>query len=165
MQEVGYDRQSAVSYAREWAYGRNPKYAKFDSDGGDCTNFASQVLYAGSGQMNFDANNGWYFRTVHDRAPAWTGVEQLFRFLTGNMGAGPYGRIATIQELEPGDLVQLRFVPDDRFRHTPVVVGAGQDEQSLLLAAHSFDAYMRPLSSYNYAELRAIKIIGVRKPR
>ena len=47
-----YDRAAAVAYAHRWAYGRNPRYYDFENIGGDCTNFASQVLFAGSGVQN-----------------------------------------------------------------------------------------------------------------
>lgn len=48
-----YDRAAAVAYARKWAVGRNPKFYDFNDIGGDCTNFASQCIYAGCGVMNF----------------------------------------------------------------------------------------------------------------
>ena len=48
-----YDRQAAVDYAHRWAYHRNPNFYNFDELGGDCTNFASQCLYAGTGVMNY----------------------------------------------------------------------------------------------------------------
>ena len=49
MRQLPYDRQKAVAYARRWALGRNPAYFDFQDLGGDCTNFASQCLYAGAG--------------------------------------------------------------------------------------------------------------------
>ena len=70
-----YNRQAAVAYAHRWAFGRNPAYSNFDGMGGDCTNFASQCLYAGTGIMNFTPTYGWYYLSLNDRAPAWTGVE------------------------------------------------------------------------------------------
>ena len=50
---IPYDREAAVRYAHRWAYGRNPRFYNFDELGGDCTNFASQYLYAGTGIMNY----------------------------------------------------------------------------------------------------------------
>ena len=44
-----YDRKAAVLYAHQWAYGRNPAYYDYEELGGDCTNFASQCIFAGSG--------------------------------------------------------------------------------------------------------------------
>ena len=48
-----YDRSAAVLYAHQWAYGRNPAFYDYENVGGDCTNFASQCVFAGSGVMNF----------------------------------------------------------------------------------------------------------------
>ena len=42
-----YDRRAAVLYAHRWAYGRNPAFYDYEHLGGDCTNFASQCIYAG----------------------------------------------------------------------------------------------------------------------
>ena len=62
-----YDRARAVEYAHRWAYGRNPRFFDFSSIGGDCTNFASQVIYAGSGVMNFSTTLGWYYISAAER--------------------------------------------------------------------------------------------------
>ena len=69
-----YDRQAAVEYAHRWAYHRNPDFYNFDELGGDCTNFASQCLYAGAGVMNYTPTFGWYYISADDRSPSWTGV-------------------------------------------------------------------------------------------
>ena len=52
-QLLPYDRAAAVAYAHAWAYRRNPAYFDYSGIGGDCTNFASQCLYAGAPVMNF----------------------------------------------------------------------------------------------------------------
>lgn len=52
-----YNRESVYQYAKNWAFSRNPKYYNFDSIGGDCTNFASQCVYAGCNEMNYNKNN------------------------------------------------------------------------------------------------------------
>ena len=69
-----YDRRAAVFYAHEWAFGRNPLFYNYDQIGGDCTNFASQCLFAGGGLMNFTPELGWYYLDPNQKAPAWTGV-------------------------------------------------------------------------------------------
>lgn len=158
-----YNRDAAVEYANKWAYGRNPRYFDFEDLGGDCTNFASQVLYAGSGVMNYTPIYGWYYISLNDRAPAWTGVNELFRFLTTNRGAGPQGRLARLNEIEPGDIIQLKFSNDtEGFAHSPVVTDVGlHTPPTILVAAHSYDANCRPLSSYNYVAIRPIHIVNV----
>ncbi|MBR4879641.1 MAG: amidase domain-containing protein, partial [Clostridia bacterium] len=60
MPTIPYNRLAAVRYARKWALSRNPMYYNFDETGGDCTNFASQCIYAGAGVMNFGPLYGWY---------------------------------------------------------------------------------------------------------
>ena len=44
---TAYSPSKAVSYAKQWAYGRNPNYYDYDPLGGDCANFVSQCLIAG----------------------------------------------------------------------------------------------------------------------
>ena len=84
-----YDRSAVVAYAHQWAYGFNPRYYNFTNIGGDCTNFASQCIYAGCGVMNYTETSGWYYLDINHRAPAWTGVIYLYQFLTRNQEAGP----------------------------------------------------------------------------
>ena len=107
MPTVTYRRDAAAAYAERWALGRNPAYYDFDALGGDCTNFISQCLYAGSGVMNYAPQTGWYYENLNRRAPAWTGVKELYRFLTTNRGPGPRAREASRREIQPGDVIQL----------------------------------------------------------
>ena len=160
MDILNYDRAAAVAYARKWAFGRNPKFYDFSKIGGDCTNFASQCIYAGAGVMNFTPTFGWYYKSVNDRTPSWTGVEYLYNFLTATDGAGPFAEEVSLDKLEIGDVVQLGKATGD-FYHSPVVVGFRRGQ--ILIAAHSYDAYNRPLSSYSYEKVRGIHILGVRK--
>ncbi len=156
-----YDRQAALAYAAEWAFKRNPRYLNFDNLGGDCTNYTSQCIYAGSGVMNHTKVLGWYYYSASNRAPAWTGVQYLYNFIVNNKGAGPYAAEVSRDQIEPGDFIQLGNEWGG-FYHSPFVVGV--DQNDIYVAAHTDDAYMRPLSTYQYARIRFIKILGVRVP-
>ncbi len=154
-----------MRYARRWAFGRNPAYYNFDNLGGDCTNFASQCLFAGVGVMNFTPDLGWFYRSLDLRAAAWTGVEYFYDFLVGNVegigdGSGPFGKEISAAELKVGDFVQFGRSTGD-FYHTPVVVGFARGVP--LVAAHSNDAYNRPLNTYRFERLRCIRVLGARK--
>ena len=89
MKVISFDRTAAVNYARRWALGRNPAYYDFENVGGDCTNFASQCLFAGAKIMNYKPVLGWYYNSSSDRTPSWSGVEYLYNFLTNNKSIGP----------------------------------------------------------------------------
>lgn len=157
-----YNRAAAVAYAKKWVYGRNPAYYDFSNIGGDCTNFASQCLYAGSGVMNYTPTYGWYYISLNDRAPAWTGVDELYRFLVTNHGAGPRAIETDLSQIQDGDLIQLQFSSKARFDHTPVVIDTGsRTPDTILLAAHSYDVDCRPLSSYKYDKIRPLHITNV----
>ena len=159
-----YDRVRAVTYAHQWAYRRNPRYYDYQDIGGDCTNFASQCLYAGSGVMNFTPTFGWYYRNANDKAPAWSGVEYFRNFLVREEeNEGPFGREAPMAEIKPGDFVQLNL-GYGRFSHTSIVVAVGRrpNPQNILVATHSMDSDYRPLRSYSYEKVRFIHILGVR---
>ena len=158
MREIAYDRAAAVAYARRWALSRNPAFYDFENIGGDCTNFASQCVYAGAGVMNPTPVTGWYYRSAGDRTASWTGVEYLRNFLVGNRSVGPYGHEVSRAEAQPGDIVQLGTSGGD-FYHSPVITAVSPQ---ILVAAHTYDALDRPLSSYNYSRARFIHIDGVR---
>lgn len=158
MRETAYDREAAVAYAREWALSRNPAFYDFQNIGGDCTNFASQCIYAGAKIMNYTPVFGWYYISLSDRAPAWSGVEYLYNFLTTNTSVGPYAREAAQEEAQPGDIVQLGRADGD-FYHSPVITTVSPQ---ILVAAHTYDALDRPLSSYDYYTARFLHIDGVR---
>ena len=161
-----YNRTAAVLYAHIWAFGRNPKYYDYEDLGGDCTNFASQCIFAGSGVMNFTPTFGWYYIDANQKAPAWTGVEYLWNFLTRTKpSVGPVGEPCSLEQLRPGDLIQLSF-KGEGYQHSPIVVAAGwpASPENILVAAHSFDADNRPLSTYEYRDARFLHITGTMRP-
>ena len=159
-----YNRAAAVAYAHRWAYGRNPAFYDYEKLGGDCTNFASQCIYAGGGMMNFTPTFGWYYIDANNKAPAWTGVEYLYRFLLRKeTSRGPVAREVGIDGIRPGDILQLSFA-GETFQHSPVVVSVGEQPspENVLLAAHSYDADNRPLRTYEYQKIRFLHITGIR---
>lgn len=158
MREIFYDRDKAAEYAKKWAYERNPKYYDFGNIGGDCTNFVSQCIYAGIGVMNYTKDFGWYYRSVSDRSPSWTSAQYLNRFLLTNDSVGPYGTLSNSYNMETGDIIQFEN-ENGRIYHSLIVTTS---EPRILVATHSFNAYNRPLSTYNYYKAYFIHIEGGR---
>ncbi|MBO5142536.1 MAG: amidase domain-containing protein [Clostridia bacterium] len=151
---MSYNRNLAVEYALKWSLDRNPKYYNYDKIGGDCTNFISQSLFAGTGQMNY-RKNGWYYRDANNKSPSWTGVEFLYNFLISNKYEGPKGKEITKENLQLGDIIQLSF-NGVIFGHTLIVTKI--DEGEIYVCAHTIDAKNRKLDSYNYKKIRYVMI-------
>lgn len=154
-----YNRENAVAYAKKYAFSQNSLFANFAGIGGNCTNFVSQCIYAGSCEMNYKPTFGWYYISLDDRSPSWSGVEYFYNFIIENADVGPFGRVATSDELENGDVIQLAR-NEEGFYHTLLVVGF--DGEDILVAAQTDNAYARPLSTYEYDYARYVKILGVR---
>ena len=141
-----YDREKAILYAHKWAYGRNPEYYNFDLLGGDCTNFISQCLFAGFGTMH----RQWYYRSLNDRTPSWSGVEFLYEFLIENKFANEM----PLQNAIAGDIIQLSF-DGEKYGHSLFVVEA---DKNIHIATHTLDCDMRPLDTYTYNKCRLLHI-------
>lgn len=157
--EKEYLRDRVVLYARKFALARNPLYYRFEGIGGNCTNFASQCVLAGSCVMNFSPIYGWYYISLNRRSASWTGVDFFYDFFVNNTGVGPFAKEETIENAEIGDLIQLQNDTGD-FYHTLVISQITENE--IFVCANSNDALDRPLSTYNYAGLRVIHVLGVR---
>ena len=154
-----YNRENAVAYARKYAFSQNSQFGHFAGIGGNCTNFVSQCIYAGGCEMNYKPTFGWYYISLDERSPSWTGVEYFYNFITENADVGPFGRVVTREELELGDVIQLGREAEGYY-HTLLVVGF--DGEDILVAAQTDNAYARPLSTYTYDFSRFLKILGIR---
>ena len=160
-----YYRERAVEYAKKWALSRNPLFNDYTRIGGNCTNFVSQALLAGSCTMDYAQPFGWFYESDESRSPSWTGVEFLRDYLVGEGDfkdtaerPGPYGREVRPAQTAVGDVVQL--ARDGDFYHTLLITGF--EPRDILVSAQSDDALDRRLSSYRFDSLRFIHIDGVR---
>lgn len=157
--EKEYDRERAVLYARKYALVRNPLFFSFAGIGGNCTNFVSQCVLAGSCVMNYTPIYGWYYLSTNRRSASWTGVQFFYNFMIENIGVGPFGIEVPLEGAQIGDVIQLQN-EDGIFYHTIIISEILDGE--IYICANSNDALDKPLSEYNYASLRVIHILGVR---
>ncbi len=153
-----YDRIKALEYCKQYALSRNPAYYNFDLIGGDCTNFVSQCIYAGSSVMNFTKDVGWYYVSSYDRTASWTGVQFLYKFLTTNKGVSLFAKEVEKSNIDIADVIQLGS--NDVFYHSLFVsdILGG----NIYVSTHTKDAFNRPLNSYFYNQIRFLHIEGVR---
>ncbi|CAG8496847.1 4485_t:CDS:2 [Dentiscutata heterogama] len=105
----GYDRQKAVNYAGQYCLHPNSNYENYDKKGGDCTNFASQVLHAGG----IPTDNIW-----KPGSTAWVNVQAFYNYLISHNLA----KECQLTELKPGDFIQYY---SSTWSHTVVVVKSG----------------------------------------
>jgi len=76
---------------------------------------------------------------------------------------GPIATETSIDRISPGDVIQLSF-SREAWDHTLVVVRVAEPGSSgIYVTAHSYDADDRPLSSYQYRNIRYLHFVGVRK--
>lgn len=160
-----YLNRRAVAYARRWALSRNPLFVDFTGQGGNCTNFVSQCVLAGSCVMDLTPTFGWYYISSTDRAPAWTSVDYFHDFMTGaeafssqNRGVGPFAVLVPRRLAVPGDVIQLCDEEGDWY-HSLII--SALDRGEIYVCAQSDDALDRPLSSYQYAKARFLHFQGV----
>ncbi len=158
--KLNYDRIAVYNYAKEWAYKRNPDYYDFSLLGGDCTNYCSQCIFSGAPQMNFLKTFGWYYISLNNRSPSFTGVEYLYNFLVSNTGVGPFGTPCEIADVKVGDVVQLGNI-NGVFYHSPIITAIVDGK--IYVSSHSQDVFNKPLLSYNAQVIRCVHILGYRK--
>lgn len=116
--------------------------------------------------MNYTPDFGWYFISLDDRAPAWSGVDFFYDFITGipafaerNGGVGPFAKEVELTMGEPGDVIQLQNA-NGQWYHSLIITGFDGDVP--LVSAQTNDVLDRPLSSYNFSAARCLQIEGVR---
>lgn len=115
--------------------------------------------------MNYGAARSWYYIGANNKAPSWTGVPYLRNYLVANVeGDGPFAIEASLNEMMPGDIIQLLF-EGKVFQHSLVVVevGAVPSTSNILIATHTDDSDNRALNTYSYAKIRFLHIQYVRK--
>ena len=130
----------------------NPRYANLNGDGGDCTNFISQVLKAGG----LKEDGSWFYdRATAEGSRAWSNAQGLADHLAWapwahRLAGGDYQAIVAPTAAHPngadralrlGDLVS--YVQHGDVVHTGVVTGF--DAHGLpLVDAHYNDRYHTP---------------------
>lgn len=144
-----YNAKNAVAYAKKWANGRNPAYIDMTQLGGDCTNFVSQCLAAGG----LEQGENWRYVSENERTPAWSDADSLCAHL---LESGAAQEVFTGEDMQPGDVVFLS-TPEGDLYHALLVVD--QNAGKLYIAAHTNDAWMRPLGSYLYWKARFVHML------
>ena len=144
-----YDRSKAVAYARKYALNYNTDYKDFNSNGGDCTNYISQCLYAGG----INQSSNW--KPYSDN---WIRVNGLYNYLTKN---GLAQNINIKEEYLSGDIIQFYSNSKGIYSHSGIIT-LPLLNGDYLYCCHTYDKLDFPLSEIYpllYNKFRVLKII------
>ncbi|MEN3004248.1 amidase domain-containing protein [Dehalobacterium formicoaceticum] len=132
----GYNRQAAVAYAHRWWNSYNPDFRYFPVD---CTNYVSQVLYAGGLPMQYTGKQdaGWWYAANGAREDQWSfswAVAHSLRWYLASQQGVLTAKVAAANELRPGDIICYDWDGDGVWQHNTVVVGFNGDGRPLVNA-------------------------------
>jgi hypothetical protein len=152
LSEIGDRRENAVEYAdqfcgaaadEEYGFTYNKKYKNFNPDGGDCANFASQILYEGG---KFRKTGAWNYKRG-EGTKAWLNAQGFKDYMVGSGRAsviayGSYNKVYKLSyKLLPGDFVA--YEKHGKITHISVVTGADSKGYALV-NCHNTDRYRVP---------------------
>lgn len=157
-----YNRIDAANYALEFALKKNPKYFDYTNQGGNCTNYISQCVFAGASVMNVGVD-GWFYYSPSNTSISWANVEPFYNFITTNNGLGVFATESNLQMCEVGDVIQLKFANKNVYSHALFVTKIlNKTHNGIYVCANTRDMKNVPLSFYNFEKLRLIHILGYR---
>lgn len=166
--ENKYSRSTAVNYALTYGLNFNPNYRYFNlinNNGGDCTNFTSQCLFAGGAPMEFNSSRPWWYK--HGSAVSqdawslcWSIAHSLYYYLRVNAEKNsPFTKgieVASAEQLEPGDLIFLQREKGHIY-HSCIVTASFLE--NILVTQHTYEAvnipYQKPAAGiiYHYVKI------------
>lgn len=164
-----YNRVEAANYATRYALEPNKKYTYLKpsgEDGGDCTNFVSQCLYAGGAPMDHNIIRPWWYDIKQGKGSiCWTVAHSLYWYLKVNQRINRNVikglEVEDITKLEIGDVIFYENF-DNAIFHAAIItsfVDVGDTRQPRI-SQHTFNQLNETYKkSYNYKKMHFIKII------
>lgn len=132
------EKYCGASTIEEYGYKYNKQYKNFNPEGGDCANFASQVLHEGG---KFKENSTWNYDKGSATAP-WVNAGKFTYYMLNSgrasvIASGSYEKVYKASyKLLPGDFVAYEKKGD--ITHVSVVTGADSKGYSLV-TCHNTD--------------------------
>lgn len=150
--QINRRRKKALNYAEKYcgaaslpgySYNYNSNYKNYNNLGGDCANFASQILYEGG---DFTKNTTWnYYRGAGSKS--WVNAHSFNNYMvySGRASLIAYGKYEKVlrqsYKLLPGDYIA--YEKKDRVVHISVVSGYDTKGYTLVVS-HNTDRYNVP---------------------
>lgn len=110
---------AAQSYAARYATSHNTKYGYFN--GADCTNFTSQILYAGGIPMDVHSseNSGWWWKSPSNRSISWIRAKTFAKYMGSGFNSKTWATLRAT--LYPGDFIGFDKADDGDVDHNAFV--------------------------------------------
>lgn len=137
------DENSGVARPPDYSFKYNPKYKNYNSLGGDCANFASQMLFEGGG---FSKTKSWNY-TAGEGSKAWVNANSFNSFMLNSgrasiIAKGTYEHVLkNSYKLQPGDYIG--YEKKGKVAHISVVTGIDSKGYALI-NCHNSDRYRVP---------------------
>lgn len=137
------DRYCGTASEEQYGFKYNTKYRNFNPQGGNCANFASQILYEGG---KFKKNRAWNYANG-EGTKAWLNAHGFKNYMLNSGRAsliayGSYNKVYKASyKLLPGDFVA--YEKNGKVTHISVVTGADSKGYSLV-NCHNTDRYRVP---------------------
>lgn len=132
------DKYCGAASEEKYDFKYNKKYRDFNPEGGDCANFASQILFEGG---KFRKNTAWNYDSGSGTR-AWLNADGFKNYMLGSGRAsliayGSYEKVYKASyKLLPGDIVAYEKKGD--ITHISIVTGADSKGYSLV-SCHNTD--------------------------
>lgn len=136
-------KYSGVAMPPDYSFHYNNEYRNYNGHGGDCTNFASQILYEGG---NFPKNGSWNYNSGGATA-AWVGANafHIYMLYSGRASLIASGSYENILEhsynLLPGDYIA--YERKGKVAHISIVTDF-DNKGYALVNSHNTDRNMVP---------------------
>ncbi|OIJ68162.1 hypothetical protein WN71_010125 [Streptomyces mangrovisoli] len=143
----GYDYNAMVAYAAKYWNNYNPDYPDYsgEANGGDCTDFVSQVLKAGGWKHVPGYTNDFHkwFGTADIQSDSFVGVNEFSWFA---LSSGRVTSLANVYQADVGDVIQIDFNKDGSKDHSMIVTSRSSSGVPYV-TYHSTNTYNRSLAS------------------
>ncbi|GAA4515152.1 hypothetical protein GCM10023096_28420 [Nonomuraea ferruginea] len=155
---LAYDYGAMTRYALQYWSNYNPNYRTYGGEGGDCTNFLSQIVKAGgwaeTGSWpgeNRTLPDQWYYGHEGNWTTTytWAAAENWYWFASP-FNSGRTEPLDYIWEMGVSDVLQIDFDRNDNISHSMFVTGrdgSGQNADELYMTYHSTNTLNKRLSS------------------
>ncbi|WEH18337.1 amidase domain-containing protein [Streptomyces sp. VNUA24] len=141
-----YNYTAMAAYTEKYWKNYNPAYRKYNSLGGDCTNYLSQGLLAGGwtqiSKVTPEEYDTWYYAS-NGTADAWIGVNEWSWFTQTAKRTTP---LANVYQMDVGDVLQVDFNRDGDKDHSMMTTYRSPSGVPYL-TYHDADTYRRSVQS------------------